>query len=97
MTTSLNYETYLQILTNKDCIQTEEQCLNAVKECGLLLEHVQNQTREVCLAAVQQNGMALKFVKNKLFHICEAAYQQNKEAYKFIYDIDYRYILKKKY
>ena len=39
----------------------ETECLEAVKQDGLVLQFIKNQTPEICLEAVKQNGMALQF------------------------------------
>lgn len=47
--------------------QTEEICLESVKQNGLSLRFVYNQTEEVCIEAVRQDDYALHFVKCKKF------------------------------
>ena len=42
--------------------QTEEICLEAVRNDGLALQYVNHQTKEICLAAVRNNPNALKYV-----------------------------------
>ena len=53
--------------------QTEEMCLEAVKQNGYALEYVENQTEEICFEAVKQNGRALQFVKNQTENICSGS------------------------
>jgi hypothetical protein len=70
--------------------QTEELCIEAVKNNGMSLQFVKNQTHEICLLAVKQNGMALQFVKNQNQEICLSAVQQNGMALQFITDKEYK-------
>lgn len=64
--------------------QTEDICVQTVKQNGLLLPFVITQTPRICLEAVMQNGLALKFVENQSVEICSAAILQNKLAYNYI-------------
>ena len=50
--------------------QTQELCLEAVKQNGCALNYVKEQTDDICLEAVKQNGYALQFVKNHTDEIC---------------------------
>lgn len=43
--------------------------LDAVKQNGLSLEHIEEQTEEICMEAVKQNCWALQFVKNQTHKI----------------------------
>jgi hypothetical protein len=47
--------------------QTEQMCLEAVKQNGLALQYVKEQTQEICLTAVGQNGYALSYVKEQTY------------------------------
>src|SRR3989338_9805218 len=60
--------------------QTDEICMVAVQQDGLVLQYVNVQTDEICMAAVQQNGWALAYVTNQTDEICMAAVQQNGQA-----------------
>lgn len=44
--------------------QTEEMCILAVKQNGLMLEYVRNQTNKICGFAYHQNNDAFRFVKS---------------------------------
>jgi hypothetical protein len=57
--------------------QTEEMCLEAVKQEGLSLQYVKEQTPKICIAAVKQDGHSLKFVKNQTDTICLSAVKQD--------------------
>jgi hypothetical protein len=72
----------LKILFVED--QTEEVCIQTVRQNGLLLPFVVTQTPVICLEAVTQNGLALKYVENQTIEICSAALLQNKLAYNYI-------------
>lgn len=50
-------------------IINDASALEAVKNDGMMLEHVVKQTNEICLAAVQQNPKAVQFVKNFVLKI----------------------------
>ena len=43
--------------------QTDEICLEAVKQNGFALQFVKNQTDKICMEAVKQDGYALQYVK----------------------------------
>jgi len=43
--------------------QTQELCIEALKQDGMTLKYVKNQTPEICMAAVKQDGYALKYIK----------------------------------
>jgi len=60
LTTVRRNSNMLQFVKN----QTDEICLEAVKQYGWALQFVKKQTDEICLEAVKQNGNALQFVKN---------------------------------
>ncbi|MCQ4379844.1 DUF4116 domain-containing protein, partial [Clostridioides difficile] len=64
--------------------QTEEICMEAVRQNGLDLKFVKNQTETICLRAVRQNGMALEFVKEQTVGICLKAVRQYGMALKFV-------------
>jgi len=66
--------------------QTEEICLNAVRENGYDLQYVKYQTMEICMAAVQQNGLVLCYVKQQTPEICIEAIRQNKKAIRYVHD-----------
>jgi regulator of extracellular matrix RemA (YlzA/DUF370 family) len=69
----------------KDIInQTDELCIEAVKNNGMALQFVKNQTPEICLLAVKENGMALQFVINQTHEICLSAVKQNGMALQFV-------------
>ncbi len=61
----------------KICEQTDELCMQAVKQNGYALEFVKNQTDELCMQAVKQNGCSLKYVKNQTDELCIEAVKQN--------------------
>lgn len=62
---------------------TDEQCLIAIKQNGLVIKYIK-QTLEMCLIAVKQNGMALEFIKDQTDQLCKAAVYQNSHALKFV-------------
>ena len=64
--------------------QTDEICLEAVKNSGIALEFVTKQTDEICLEAVKNYGFALKFVKNQTDEICIEAVKNNGLALEFV-------------
>jgi hypothetical protein len=64
--------------------QTEEICLEAVKQDGKALQYVKKQTEEICLEAVKQNGRALQYVKKQTEEICLEAVKQNGRALQFV-------------
>ena len=69
----------------KDIInQTDELCIEAVKNNGMALQFVKNQTPEICLLAVKENGMALQFVINQTHEICLSAVKGNGMALQFV-------------
>ena len=70
--------------------QTEELCIEAVKNDGMALQFVKNQNDILCKLAIQQNGMALQFVKNKTKEICFLAVQQNGMALQFIKENEFK-------
>jgi hypothetical protein len=75
----------------KDIInQTDELCIEAVKNNGMALQFVKNQTQEICLLAVKENGMALQFVKKQTHEICLLAVKQNGMSLQFIKDKEYK-------
>jgi Domain of unknown function (DUF4116) len=71
-------------IANRDLVQTEEMCLEAVRSYGLALCYVQNQTEAICLEAVKQNWCALRYVVHRTEAICMEAVKQNWCALKFV-------------
>ena len=65
--------------------QTQELCLEAVKQNGYALQFVKIHTDEICLEAVKQDGYALQFVKVHIDEICLEAVKQNAYALQSIY------------
>jgi Domain of unknown function (DUF4116) len=57
--------------------QTEEMCMEAVKQYGCALEYVKNQTEKICMRAVKQNCFALRYVRNQTHAICMRALEQD--------------------
>ena len=64
--------------------QTDELCINAVKQNGLALEYVGRQTEEICLQSVKQNYKSLKFVILQTDEICINAVKQNGLALEYV-------------
>ena len=64
--------------------QTQELCLEAVKQNGCALNYVKEQTDDICLEAVKQNGYALQFVKIHTDEICLEAVKQDGYALQFV-------------
>lgn len=64
--------------------QTEEVCLEAVKESGLALFHIEDQTEEMCLIAVKSHGSLLRFVKHPTPKVTQAALLQYPDAFKYV-------------
>lgn len=44
--------------------QTEELCIEAVRNNPMALQYIHNQTEDICLEAIKKDGMALQYVKN---------------------------------
>jgi hypothetical protein len=66
------------MLSNRRCIwNNKELCLEAVKQDGDALYHVEEQITELCLEAVKQDGHALEFVEEQTTEICLEAVKQN--------------------
>jgi len=47
--------------------QSEKDCLNAVRENGLALQHVLNKTPKIILEAIKQNPEAKQYISIDLF------------------------------
>ena len=75
---------YMALQFVKD--QTNEICMEAVKQNGRALEFVKEQTNEIYMEAVKQNGRALEFVKEQTNEICMEAVKQNGCALEFVKD-----------
>lgn len=92
---NMNNENYLKYLemVQKDGLalksipleyQTEELCMEAVKQNEVALAFIENQTPEMCLESVKKNGFTLKFVKNQTEEICMAAIKNTLDALRFV-------------
>ena len=92
---NMNNETYLKYLkmVRKDGLalksipleyQTEELCMEAVKQNEVALAFIENQTPEMCLESVKKNGFTLKFVKNQIEEICMAAIKNTLDVLRFV-------------
>lgn len=59
--------------------RTDDLCLIAVKQNGMVLQFVRNQTEEICLAAITQNPDAFLCVnvENQTEKVCISAVKQN--------------------
>ncbi|MDW0076976.1 DUF4116 domain-containing protein [Clostridioides difficile] len=68
--------------------QTEEMCLEAVRQNGLALHFVKDQTEKICIEAVRQDGLAIQFVENQTDEICIEALKQDKLAIRYIKEKD---------
>lgn len=75
--------------------QTNEICLDAVKQNPFVLKFVKNQTDEICIAAVRKNGLALMFVKNQTYYICWIAVEKDIEAIQYV-EIEFLKTIKEK-
>ena len=66
--------------------QTEEICIFAVQQNGLILKYAKEQTEEICIYAVQQNGNALKYVKEQFQTeiMCITAVRKNGNILKYV-------------
>jgi Domain of unknown function (DUF4116) len=71
-------------ISDPNVVQTEELCMEAVKQNGYALEYVRRQTVDICIEAVKQNGLALQYVKNRTRTICIEAVKQNGGALLFV-------------
>ena len=64
--------------------QTENICIEAVKNNGMALEFVCNQTENICIEAVKNNGMALEFVGEQTENICIEAVKNNWHLLRYV-------------
>ena len=63
---NMNYE---ELVTKRNNIigfnpDNINECLEAVKQNGFVLQCVKEQTPEICLEAVKKDGLALRYVKD---------------------------------
>ena len=61
-----------------------DECLEAVKQCGLALKFVKTQTHDICMEAVKENPFALVNVEDQTDDICLEAIKQNPYILKYI-------------
>ena len=64
--------------------QTEQICLEAVRQRGYLLRDVKNQTEQICLEAVKQDSSALQYVENQTEQICLEAVKQDGSSLQYV-------------
>ena len=64
----------------------EHLCIEAVKQNGLALQHIEEATEEVCLYAVHSNWESLQFVKEKgqTTRVCEMAIERCGKAIQYV-------------
>ena len=70
----------LSVLTG---YETEAEQLEAVKNDGYAILHIQNPSEAVCLAAVKNLGCAIQYIQNPSEAVCLAAVKQSKGAFKY--------------
>ena len=61
--------------------QTDEICLEAVKQNGLVLDYVKKQTEEICIEAVKDTKYAIYSVKNMTERIQKEADKKKFETF----------------
>ena len=87
---NMNYE---ELVTKRNNIigfnpDNINECLEAVKQNGFVLQHVKEQTPEICLEAVKKDGLALQYVEEQTPEICLEAVKQNELALRYVKDIN---------
>ena len=68
----------------KEELLTEELCMLAVRQNGLVLEFVKKQTSKICKLAVRQDAYALQYVINQNEKVCEIAVRQEGDALEYV-------------
>ena len=63
---------------------TEQEQLEAVKECGWTIQFIKNPSEAFQLEAVKQDGLAIKHIKNPSEAVAKQAISNNKEAILFV-------------
>ena len=64
--------------------EDEQQCLEAVKENGWVIQYINNPSEAVQLEAVKENGYTIVYINNPSEAVIEAALDQNPDAYIYI-------------
>ena len=64
--------------------KTYDELIEAVKQDGYALEHIEEQDENLCTVAVQENGYAIRYAKDQTERVCVAALGQNGNAIRYI-------------
>ena len=67
-------------------MQTEKQCIDAIKKNKHSFIYVINQTKNICMEILKIDGTFLKYVKDQDEEICLQALKTNIRSYEYIKD-----------